>query len=399
MNARQIIQDGKLDVFFRPVFSVKQKSLAGYEAFCRAPSGREDGDDLGRMAAREGLALEMDRLRRKASLEGFKNACAPTDLILFLNFSSEIVDQGVVGSNRLFDLVMSLGLAPHNIVIGINESGAEDTASLKKFIETHKGHGFLIALDRIGAGHSNLNRISLARPDILKMDPSLVRGIHRDHYHREILRSFTQLSKKLGALVAADGVTEEEELLALLELGVDMVQGPYFGETREIGRAAERRWEEKLGGVAAKSKNFLVEKTRREKALHSEQNALLGDVLRELSKAVPEEFDAALNAWVRRHPSVECVYVLDEEGTQISETVAPPGRPFKQNGLFRPARKGADHSFKDYYYLLTDTFVNRFRTEPYISLASGNLCVTLSGLFRDARSRQYVLCLDAPTSP
>jgi hypothetical protein len=55
---------------------------------------------------------------------------------------------------------------------------------------------------------------------------------------------------------------------------------------------------------------------------------------------------------------------------------------------------GADHSLKEYFYVLQDTFVKRYRTDPYVSLASGNLCLTLSGLFRDGRSDIRVLCAD-----
>jgi hypothetical protein len=95
---------------------------------------------------------------------------------------------------------------------------------------------------------------------------------------------------------------------------------------------------------------------------------------------------------------VECFFVLDAQGVQITDTVWGSGRTVKPNGLFRPARKGADHSLKDYYYLLIDAFVNRYRTEPYISQASGHLCVTLSGLFRDAGNNNHVLCVDVPIS-
>ena len=96
------------------------------------------------------------------------------------------------------------------------------------------------------------------------------------------------------------------------------------------------------------------------------------------------------------NPNVECLFVLNEAGLQVTGTIYNPSRHVKTNGLFRPARKGADHSMKDYYYLVADDLMTRFRTEPYISQASGSLCVTLSGLFRDERNDPHILCVDVP---
>ena len=65
---------------------------------------------------------------------------------------------------------------------------------------------------------------------------------------------------------------------------------------------------------------------------------------------------------------------------------------------FRPAPKGTDHSLKEYYYVLIDVELQKYTTDPYVSLASGNLCRTISTCFRDAaNNRLYVLCVDVKT--
>ena len=64
--------------------------------------------------------------------------------------------------------------------------------------------------------------------------------------------------------------------------------------------------------------------------------------------------------------------------------------------LFRPAPKGTDHTMKDYYYMLIEEGLEKtdFTTEPYLSMASGNMCVTISALFDDALQKRYLLCID-----
>ena len=45
--------------------------------------------------------------------------------------------------------------------------------------------------------------------------------------------------------------------------------------------------------------------------------------------------------------------------------------------------------------MLIDVELQKYTTDPYVSLASGNLCRTISTCFRDAaNNRLYVLCVD-----
>jgi hypothetical protein len=63
--------------------------------------------------------------------------------------------------------------------------------------------------------------------------------------------------------------------------------------------------------------------------------------------------------------------------------------------LLHPAPKGADHSLKEYYYVLLDVELHKYTTEPYVSLASGSVCRTISTYFRDAHDdKMYLLCID-----
>jgi hypothetical protein len=87
---------------------------------------------------------------------------------------------------------------------------------------------------------------------------------------------------------------------------------------------------------------------------------------------------------------------MDESGLQVSSTICNHRVPQRNKGvMFRPAPKGADHSLKEYYYVLLDVELNKYTTDPYVSLASGNLCRTISTCFRDGRNtKMYILCID-----
>lgn len=395
-----LIRDQSVRTLFHPVFSIRKKSLIGLKAVAAvaAPGGGlRPCRELAEQADKEGLRLEWDRLARKKALEAFAPLHGKRpDLLLFLNIDTAIFDMGVAGSGYLMSLVEANKVDPSNVVIEFTESKVRDAEALKRFLQDYRKRGFLIALDDYGTGDSNLGRMTLARPDIVKLGAQLVRDVDRDHYRREILRSFTGLLRKLGALVAAAGVRTPEEAVAALEAGVDMIEEAELvgadGLDVYLGSAAADR----IAALAARLKESSVQRLTNERKAYRGYEKVVSDSVRELTAGNPGTFDAQLRELAAKVPVFECLYVLDEDGVQLTDTVFAPGRTYKRNSLFQPAQKGADHSSKDYFYLLTDDFVSRFTTEPYVSLASGTVCITITNLFRDAQNITRVLCADIP---
>jgi EAL domain-containing protein (putative c-di-GMP-specific phosphodiesterase class I) len=133
-------------------------------------------------------------------------------------------------SGYLIDRVKAYSLNPGDIVIEINESRTDDMAALTNFVERYKRYGFIIALDDIGSGFSNLNRIPLLNPDIIKIDRFILRDMNCDHYKKEVFKSLVSLASNTGALVIAEGIETSHEAILAAELGADMIQGFYFAK-------------------------------------------------------------------------------------------------------------------------------------------------------------------------
>lgn len=386
MTLDNMLKERALKVVLEPVVSIRRKASVGRVARIKSNEGPA-GADSRLLAGREGLAVDFDRWYRREALQAFKKAGAPG--LLFVGFETAVLDLGVAGSGHLANMVRELGLQPSDIVISIRESRVEDIGLLKDFVARHRAQGFLIALKDLGMGHSNLERVSLLRPDILKVGEGLVAELDKEFFAQEILKSLATLSKKIGALLVAEGVTTEAQALAALDNGVDMVEGPFFSHEGD-------NTTQKIEALAARHKTFSLEKSKSLQKRVRDSESLLSGFVRSLTGLPAGEIGPTLVRLIRENPSVECLFVLNESGIQESETHTRSGVAFKQNALFHPARPGADHSMKEYAYLLADSFVNRYRTEPYVSQASGNLCVTLSALFRDGSNTNHILCLDIP---
>ncbi|RYD02226.1 hypothetical protein N752_25785 [Desulforamulus aquiferis] len=288
------------------------------------------------------------------------------------------------------NFVKYYGINPKNVVIEIIESDTDDILALQRFIELYRGFGFLIALDDVGAGCSNLDRIIITKPDIIKFDRALISGIHNFFYKQEICRALINLSRKIGALVVAEGVEEEREVITCLDLGVDILQGYYFMKPMTITDDRNLRiLNQRIEGIVEKFKSYKLKKIdfERNRRIYFEQ--LLEDARNDLSALKAEEMNALLSK-VAECPSVECIYVLDNAGIQVSETVCNQ-RELNRNAIFYPAKRGTDHSLRDFYYLLSSNEQEFYFSDPYISMASGSLTITGSARMQN---QPLILCID-----
>lgn len=395
----EIIDTKRVQTYFQPLISVKNLSLIGVEALSRTGFGKgaaipplvlfEEGAKLGR-------SVELDRLCRDKALLAFRElAQQQPELFLFLNFDATLIDQGVVGSDYLRDSVRFLGLQPRSIVVEISESKVQNLELLKEFIERYRQYGFLFALDDIGIGHSNLDRLVLTKPDILKIDRCLISNIHLDGYKQEVFSSIINIAKKVGALVVAEGIETEAEALLCCDLGADFLQG-YFLARPEAWQGqllARQRVKQATDSLRKHFKEYKVEKIRTDVNRSRYYRVTVEQIMERLSCASMEDFDDKLTE-LACYPQLEYVYILDEKGIQISNSVCDNcslSQPQKR--LFNVARKGADQSLKN-YYLYVHAGLSPYVSEPYISCATGNLCITVASRFAAADGNDYILCAD-----
>ncbi len=399
IDIRGMLERGDIVSFFQPIVSVKKKLVIGFEALSRGISSV--GADplpprlLFDTAEREGLTTDLDRLCRAKAFESFGAFnYNPERYLLTVNIDPSILDEGTVGSNHLRELVRSLGMQPGKVLIEIIESKIRNIEVLKKFVALYRVYGFLIALDDIGSGLSNLDRISIIKPDILKIDKSLVQNAAGQYHSSEIVKSLVALAHRTGSLVIAEGVETIDEAVIALELGVDMLQGYYFAEPGPRIETLMDGIEEKIETVSATLKERTVQRINAKKFQHRSYNQIINTLISELSRIPDEEYDVALSALIRPHPELECAYILDEDGIQTSDTIFSSGSGGDSKGFFfQPGNRGTDQSSKDYYFLLA-AGLPKYTTAPYISLASRNICITISVAFRDVNFRKRILCMD-----
>ena len=403
LDINDIIRNKKLIVHFQPIVSVSRKMVSGLEGLIRgintATNQIISPITLFDVAHHEGVTLELDRVCRDKVIEAFSYIYQQNnDKLLFLNMDASILDR-VEGSNYLTNQVKTYKINPRNIVIEINETKVQDNAALKRFTDTYRKSGFMVALDDVGTGFSNMDRILLVKPDIIKVDISLVRSIQNDYYKQGVFKSLVNLSNKIGALVIAEGVETEEEAIQILRLGGHMIQGYFFSKPQEIYNESDIFSENKIEMLRKSFNQYMTKQIREERLKNKQLNTIVNNSIKELVRVSCQEFDNKLMKIIWANKIIECAYILDEYGVQLSNTIRFYNKnEVKENLIFYSARMGTDHSMEKYYYPLISAKLNKYITEPYVSLATGSLCITISKIFTNIDNKKYILCMDFNTS-
>jgi EAL domain-containing protein (putative c-di-GMP-specific phosphodiesterase class I) len=103
--------------------------------------------------------------------------------------------------------------------------------------------GAQIAVDDAGAGYAGFAQLVRVRPDVIKLDRSLVTGVDSDPVKAAVVEAFVHFADRTHAVVCAEGIETPAELVTVSSLGAGAGQGYLLGRptpegTTGIDRAA-----------------------------------------------------------------------------------------------------------------------------------------------------------------
>ena len=82
-----------------------------------------------------------------------------------------------------------------------------------------------IATDDFGRGYSGLEQIIKIKPDLIKLDRSLIQDIHCDLPKQAFVSGLVRAAKISKATILAEGVELWDEAIVLQAMGIDLIQG------------------------------------------------------------------------------------------------------------------------------------------------------------------------------
>lgn len=221
-DAELVLAERSLRSAFQPIFDLVRQEPIGYEALARFPGSSEVSPrQWFDQASTSGLLHAFEVLAAETALDNLPHI--PDHAFISVN-----VSPGTAASKSFADLAATV--PPGRLVIEISErslSGSYGFSSAA--IENLRGSGVRVAVDDVGESDVSLRRLAEVRADILKIDMSVIRGVGKDDLKRAVVSAYAALAESTGALALAEGIEDEEDLGALLSIGLRAGQGYLLG--------------------------------------------------------------------------------------------------------------------------------------------------------------------------
>jgi EAL domain-containing protein (putative c-di-GMP-specific phosphodiesterase class I) len=211
-----------LRVVYQPIVDLLNGAVVGYEALSRfSLSPVRPPDQWFSEAAAIGLGVELELHALRAALA--ERHKLPSGTYLSLNVSPQ-----TAMSPLLSDLLAAFPC--EGLVLEVTEHvGIDDYDALTGSLGRLRSWGLRIAIDDAGSGYASLRHILDIRPDIIKLDIALTRGIGSDPARQALAIALVSFRKDIGAVLVAEGIETRTELEVLVRLGLRHGQGYFLG--------------------------------------------------------------------------------------------------------------------------------------------------------------------------
>lgn len=210
----------------QPIFDLKKMKPVGYEFLSRfTGAGLEMPDDFFRVALENNILTTVDS-------QCLKNCVAlgstlPKQFKQHVNlFPSTLID---VPARSLIDIFARASTEAEYCIEISEQQIIGDPTYLSEPVLALKDAGIEIAIDDVGFGRSSLESLILLEPDVVKIDKKWVIGISKNSGAERSIKRLKKLTDVLNSELVAEGIETEEDMKALISLGVKFGQGYFLG--------------------------------------------------------------------------------------------------------------------------------------------------------------------------
>ena len=212
---------------FQPIIDLRTGQTVGYEALGRSSVfGLEMPDAMFQAASQLDLQIELSRMFRWEAVRTSSSLEKPPHL--FLNtHPAEMNDPGLVEA-----LQGLRDVSPRQpITLEIHESAATDGSKMHRLQDALADLDMKWAYDDFGAGQDRLAQLVEVRPDYIKFDMGLIRGIDQASAERlSMLETLVKMVVDLGIVALAEGIETASEGAVCLQIGFQLAQGFHYGK-------------------------------------------------------------------------------------------------------------------------------------------------------------------------
>jgi EAL domain-containing protein (putative c-di-GMP-specific phosphodiesterase class I) len=214
---------------FQPIVDIETGAVFAYEALVRGANGQSAGEVLASVDA--DMIYKFDQTCRVKAIELAGRLFLPNDATkLSINFMPNAVYEPDACIRASLAAANRVGFDPKRLMFEFTEDERmREVAHVRRIIEAYRARGFTTAIDDFGAGYAGLGLLADLRPDMLKLDMALIRGIEESAARRAIVAGVLGIADAIGVRCIAEGIETAAELRTLKAIGIRLCQGYLLG--------------------------------------------------------------------------------------------------------------------------------------------------------------------------
>lgn len=235
----------KIRMVFQPIVRAANGSVFGYEALlrCDEPSL---ASPLRLLAAAEvlGRVKDVGRAVRAAVAAAMREQPEHVEAV-FVNLHPSELEADLLAEGPLVSMA-------GRVVLEVTERAALGGGGhLDEELSRIRALGYRLAVDDLGEGYAGLSSLVHLRPDVAKIDMSVVRDIHCAPLKRDIVATLVDMARRSSITVVAEGIETVDERNVLVDLGCDLLQGYLFAKPGPPFPAARTTFESEPAQTAS----------------------------------------------------------------------------------------------------------------------------------------------------
>lgn len=219
---------------FQPIVDLVKGEVFAYEALARGMNGEPAGTVLAQVTNEN-----LYRFDQAARIKAIQLAAElGVQSRLSINFMPNAVYEPKTCIFATLEAAKRYDFPTRNLIFEVTETErVRDVGHLISIVQAYKKLGFQVALDDFGDGYAGLTLLADLQPDIVKLDISLIRDVHKDKVRQAIVRGALAVTAELGTQVIAEGIEQAAELETLQEFRHQPVPGLLLRQAGVSGTA------------------------------------------------------------------------------------------------------------------------------------------------------------------
>jgi len=223
-------KEERLRLAFQPVIEAKTGKTAHYEALFRLISSTgkiSSGGALIPVAEKMGLIDLIDTLVMQLVIEELRRS---TDVTLAFNVSN-LTTENPAWLDQISQLIKETPEIASRLVVELTETAVHrDLRRTAFFVASLQSLGCQVALDDFGSGYTSFRQLKALSVDMVKIDGIFIKDLAHSADNRFFVKTLLDFATAFGLKTVAEFVENGEIAKILMEMGVDFLQGYYFGK-------------------------------------------------------------------------------------------------------------------------------------------------------------------------